>query len=38
MYFSKTEKAQKYLKWRAKKSLLDMCRDSLRWLQYYNKK
>ena len=37
VYFSKSEKAKKHLKWRAKKTLLDMCRDSLAWLQHYNK-
>jgi UDP-glucose 4-epimerase len=37
VYFSKSEKAEKHLKWRAKKTLLDMCRDSLAWLQHYNK-
>ena len=37
-YFSETNKANKYLKWKAEKSLLDMCKDSLRWQKYYSNK
>ena len=35
-YFSATSKAEKCLKWKANKSLLDMCTDSLRWQKNYN--
>ena len=37
-YFSAISKAEKYLKWNANKSLLDMCADSLRWQKKYNVK
>tara|TARA_B100001059_G_scaffold148088_1_gene147985 strand:+ start:318 stop:1325 length:1008 start_codon:yes stop_codon:yes gene_type:complete len=37
-YFSTTSKAEKHLKWKANKSLLDMCTDSLRWQKNYNVK
>ncbi len=37
-YFSATNKAEKYLKWKANKSLIDMCTDSLRWQKNYNRK
>ena len=37
-YFSATSKAEKYLKWKANKSLLDMCTDSLRWQKNCNMK
>tara|TARA_B100001093_G_scaffold239990_1_gene229819 strand:- start:6760 stop:7767 length:1008 start_codon:yes stop_codon:yes gene_type:complete len=36
-YFAKTNKAHNYLKWKANKSLIDMCADSLRWQKNYNK-
>ena len=35
-YFAATSKAEKYLRWKANKSLLDMCTDSLRWQKNYN--
>ena len=36
-YYAKTNKAHNYLKWKAHKSLIDMCADSLRWQKNYNK-
>ena len=36
-YCAKTNKAHEYLKWKAHKSLIDMCVDSLRWQKNYNK-
>lgn len=36
-YYAKTDKAYNLLGWKAEKSLLDMCRDSLNWQKKYNK-
>tara|TARA_Y100000768_G_scaffold105961_1_gene77624 strand:+ start:1558 stop:2565 length:1008 start_codon:yes stop_codon:yes gene_type:complete len=36
-YFSKSEKASELLNWKSKKSLIDMCADSLKWQQSYTK-
>ena len=36
-YYAKTDKAHEYLKWKAHKSLIDMCTDSLKWQKNYNK-
>ena len=35
-YFAETNKAYDCLKWKARKSLFDMCADSLRWQKNYN--
>jgi len=35
-YFSETKKANNLLKWKAEKSLIDMCSDSLKWQEKLN--
>ena len=35
-YFAKTKKANDLLKWQAKKSIHDMCSDSLKWQNKLN--
>jgi UDP-glucose 4-epimerase len=36
-YFSKTEKAYNLLNWKSSRSIVDMCKDSLKWQQTYTK-